>query len=54
MRASRPCLPASLAKDSTVAHARLNAWAAGKKRAEGKVTAPLSLINNDRPEFVPA
>ena len=45
-------------KDSTVAHARLNAWTARKEqwrkeRAEGKVNTPLKPEGNDRPEFVP-
>ena len=47
-----------MAKDSTVAHARLNEWTTRKaqwrkERAEGKVAAPLKPQANDRPEFVP-
>ena len=46
-----------MAKDSTVAHARLKEWTARKEqwrkeRAEGKVDAPLKPQQNDRPEFV--
>jgi glyoxylase I family protein len=46
-----------MAKDSTVAHARLNEWTARKEqwrkeRAEGKNAAPLKPQQNDRPEFV--
>ena len=45
-----------MAKDSTVAHARLKEWTARKEqwrkeRAEGKVAAPLKPQQNDRPEF---
>ena len=45
-----------MAKDSTVAHGRLNEWTARKEqwrkeRAEGKVAAPLKPQQNDRPEF---
>ena len=45
-----------MAKDSTVAHARLKDWTARKEqwrkeRAEGKVAAPLKPQQNDRPEF---
>ena len=45
-----------MAKDSTVAHARLKEWTARKEqgrkeRAEGKVAAPLKPHQNDRPEF---
>jgi glyoxylase I family protein len=48
-----------MAKDSTVAHARLNEWTARKEqwrkeRAEGKVAEPLKPQQNDRPEFVRA
>lgn len=47
-----------MAKDSTVAHERLNAWTARKEqwrkeRAEGKVDTLLKPETNDRPEFVP-
>ena len=46
-----------MAKDSTVAHARLNEWTARKaqwrkEKAKGKVAAPLKPQQNDRPEFV--
>ncbi|MFP5445923.1 MAG: VOC family protein, partial [Betaproteobacteria bacterium] len=46
-----------MAKDSTVAHARLNEWTARKEqwrkeRAEGKAVEPLKPQQNDRPEFV--
>ncbi|RLJ39463.1 VOC family protein [Acidovorax sp. 106] len=46
-----------MAKDSTVAHARLNEWTARKEqwrkeRAEGKAAVPLKPQQNDRPEFV--
>ncbi|AYM96882.1 VOC family protein [Acidovorax sp. 1608163] len=46
-----------MAKDSTVAHARLNEWTERKKqwrkeRAEGNAAAPLKPQQNDRPEFV--
>jgi glyoxylase I family protein len=46
-----------MAKDSTVAHARLSEWTARKEqwrkeRAEGKEAAPLKPQQNDRPEFV--
>jgi glyoxylase I family protein len=49
---------AQMAKDSTVAHARLAEWTARKEqwrkeRAEGKSIAPLKPQGNDRPEFVP-
>ncbi|MCZ8094775.1 MAG: VOC family protein [Acidovorax sp.] len=48
-----------MAKDSTVAHARLNEWTARKEqwrkeRAEGKAAVPLKPQQNDRPEFVRA
>jgi glyoxylase I family protein len=48
---------AQMAKDSTVAHARLAEWTARKEqwrkeRAEGKVAAPLKPQQNDRPEYV--
>ena len=48
-----------MAKDSTVAHARLNEWTARKaqwrkERAEGKAAVPLKPQQNDRPEFVKA
>ena len=47
-----------MAKDSTVAHERQNAWTARKEqwrkeRAEGKVDTLLKPETNDRPEFVP-
>lgn len=47
----------AMAKDSTVAHTRLNEWTARKEqwrkeRAEGKVAEPLKPQQNDRPEFV--
>ena len=50
--------PEQMAKDSTVAHARLREWTARKQqwrqeRAEGQVSAPLKPQTNDRPEFVP-
>ncbi|MDD2546688.1 MAG: VOC family protein [Burkholderiaceae bacterium] len=49
---------AQMAKDSTVAHARLNAWTARKEqwrkeRAEGTTAQALTPQANDRPEFVP-
>ncbi|RYH30118.1 MAG: VOC family protein [Alcaligenaceae bacterium] len=45
-----------MAKDSTVAHARLNEWTARKERwrkerAEGKAAEPLKPQQNDRPEY---
>ena len=50
--------PEQMAKDSTVAHARLAEWTARKQqwrqaRAEGQVSAPLKPQTNDRPELVP-
>ncbi len=47
----------AMAKDSTVAHARLNEWTARKEqwrkeRAAGKTADPLKPQQNDRPEFV--
>ena len=47
----------AMAKDSTVAHARLNEWTARKEqwrkdRAEGKAADPIKPQHNDRPEFV--
>lgn len=47
-----------MAKDSTVAHARLKEWTARKEqwrkeRTEGKAAAPLKPQSNDRPEYVP-
>lgn len=46
-----------MAKDSTVAHARLKEWTARKEqwrqeRAEGTVAAPLKPQQNDRPELL--
>ncbi|KRC24810.1 VOC family protein [Acidovorax sp. Root217] len=46
----------AMAKDSTVAHARLKEWTARKEqwrkeRAEGKAAEPLKPQANDRPEF---
>jgi glyoxylase I family protein len=46
----------AMAKDSTVAHTRLNEWTARKElwrkeRAEGKVADSLKPQQNDRPEF---
>ena len=48
----------AMAKDSTVAHARLNEWTARKEqwrkeRAAGKAAELLKPQSNDRPEFVP-
>ncbi|CAN7281253.1 VOC family protein [Acidovorax sp. LjRoot129] len=45
-----------MAKDSTVAHARLNEWTARKEqwrkeRAAGKAAEPLKPQQNDRPEY---
>ncbi|KAB2897036.1 MAG: VOC family protein [Burkholderiaceae bacterium] len=47
-----------MAKDSTIAHARLAEWTARKEqwrkeRAAGKAAQPLKPQTNDRPEFVP-
>lgn len=47
----------AMAKDSTVAHARLKEWTARKEqwrreRAVGKVAEPLKPQRNDRPEFL--
>ena len=55
-RAAQVANEEQMAKDSTVAHARLKEWTARKEqwrkeRAEGKVAAPLKPQQNDRPEF---
>jgi glyoxylase I family protein len=47
----------AMAKDSTVAHARLNEWTARKEqwrkeRTAGNTADPLKPQQNDRPEFV--